>query len=119
MANTGDISQETYEKLLSCSNKYATAIRTENGRITLNTNKLKQVAKQRGIDTKATIKQTLALKKQEWLQWKNKIENYNGTLLDSIETKYDDIDALQAEITQYELLVNSLDNATFVPLSSV
>lgn len=112
LADTGNISQETYEKLLSCSEDYATAIKTENGRITLNTNKLKQVAKQRGIDTKATIKETLAIKKQEWLQWKNKIENYNGTLLDSIETKYDDIDALQAEITQYELLVNSLDNAT-------
>ena len=112
LADTGNISQETYEKLLSCSKDYVTSIRTENGRITVNTNKLKQVAKQRGIDTKATIKQTLAIKKQEWLQWKNKIENYNGTLLDSIETKYDDINALQAEITQYELLVNSLDNAT-------
>lgn len=112
LADTGNISQETYEKLLSCSKDYATAIRTENGRITLNTTKLKQVAKQRQLDTKATIKETLAIKKQEWLQWKNKIENYNGTLLDSIETKYDDIDALQAEITQYELLVNSLDNAT-------
>ena len=112
IANTGDVSQETYEKLLSCSAKYSTALRTENGRITVNTTKLKQVAKQRQLDTKATIKETLAIKKQEWLQWKNKIENYNGTLLDSIITKYDDIDALQAEITQYELLVNSLDNAT-------
>lgn len=112
LSNTGNIQQETYEKLLSCSSKYSTAIRTENGRITLNTTKLKQVAKSRQLDTKETIRQTLALKKQEWIQWKNKIENYNGTLLDSIEIKYGDIDALQAEITQYELLVNSLDNAS-------
>ncbi len=112
LSDTGNIQQETYEKLLSCSAKYSTAIRTENGRITLNTTKLKQVAKSRQLDTKETIRQTLAIKKQEWIQWKNRIENYNGTLLDSIETKYNDIDALQAEITQYELLVNSLDNAT-------
>lgn len=112
LSDTGNIQQETYEKLIACSAKYSTAIRTENGRITLNTTKLKQVAKSRQLDTKETIRQTLAIKKQEWIQWKNRIENYNGTLLDSIETKYNDIDALQAEITQYELLVNSLDNAT-------
>lgn len=112
LSDTGNIQQETYEKLLSCSAKYSTAIRTENGRITLNTTKLKQVAKSRQLDTKETIRQTLALKKQEWIQWKNRIENYNGTLLENIENTYGDIDALQQQITQYELLVNSLDNAT-------
>ncbi|MCM1160640.1 MAG: phage tail tape measure protein [Roseburia sp.] len=112
LSDTGNIQQETYEKFISCSSKYATAIKTENGRITVNTTKLKQVAKSRQLDTKEAIRQTLALKKQEWIQWKNRIENYNGTLLDSIEIKYGDIDALQAEITQYELLVNSLDNAS-------
>lgn len=112
LSDTGNIQQETYEKLLSCSSKYSTAIRTENGRITLNTTKLKQVAKSRQLDTKETIRQTLAIKKQEWIQWKNRIENYNGTLLENIENTYGDIDALQQQITQYELLVNSLDNAT-------
>lgn len=111
LSDTGNIQQETYEKLLSCSAKYSTAIRTENGRITVNTTKLKQVAKSRQLDTKETIRQTLALKKQEWIQWKNKIDNFNGSLLESIEEKYDDIDVLQSEITQYELLVNSIDNA--------
>ena len=112
LSDTGNIQQETYAKLLSCSSKYSVAIRTENGRITLNTTKLKQVAKSRQIDTEEVIRQTLALKKQEWIQWNNKIENYNGTLLDSIEIKHDDIDVLQRQITQYELLVNSLDNAS-------
>lgn len=112
LSDTGNIQEETYEKLLSCSAKYATAIRTENGRITVNTSKLKAVAKSRQLDTKEAIKQTLALKKQEWVQWNNDIENYNGTLLDSITANYENIDSLQQQITQYELLVNSVDEAS-------
>lgn len=111
MSDTGNIQEETYEKLLSCSSKYSTAIRTENGRITVNTSKLKAVAKSRQLDTKEAIRQTLALKKQEWVQWNQGIENYNGTLLENIETTYGDIDALQSQITQYELLANSVDDA--------
>ena len=109
LKDTANVSEETYTKLLACSSKYSAAIRTENGRITLNTTKLKQVAKQRQLDTKATIKETLALKKQEWLQWRNKMSIFNGELLTSIEEKYDDIGALEAEITQYELLMNTID----------
>lgn len=112
LSDTGNIQEETYEKLLSCSSKYSTAIRTENGRITVNTSKLKAVAKSRQLDTKEAIRQTLALKKQEWVQWNQGIENYNGTLLENIETTYGDIDALQHQITQYELLVNSVDEAS-------
>lgn len=112
LSDTGNIQEETYEKLLSCSAKYATAIRIENGRITVNTSKLKAVAKSRQLDTKEAIKQTLALKKQEWVQWNNDIENYNGTLLDSITANYENIDSLQQQITQYELLVNSVDEAS-------
>lgn len=112
LSDTGNIQEKTYAKLLSCSAKYSTAIRTENGRITVNTSKLKAVAKSRQLDTKEAIKQTLALKKQEWVQWNNNIENYNGTLLDSITINYENIDALQQQITQYELLANSLDNAS-------
>ena len=112
LSDTGNIQEETYEKLLSCSSKYSTAIRTENGRITVNTSKLKQVAKSRQLDTKEAIRQTLALKKQEWVQWNQGIENYNGTLLENIENTYGDIDALQSQITQYELLANSVDNAS-------
>ena len=112
LSDTGNIQQETYAKLLSCSSKYSVAIRTENGRITLNTTKLKQVAKARQLDAEETIRQTLALRKQEWLQWANNIDNYNGTLLESITSKYNDIDALQNEITQYELLANSVNEAS-------
>lgn len=112
MSDTGNVQQETYEKLLSCSAKYSTAIRTENGRITVNATKLKAVAKSRQLDTKEAIRQTLALKKQEWVQWNQGIENYNGTLLENIVNTYGDIDALQAQITQYELLAGSLDDAS-------
>lgn len=112
MSDTGNVQQETYERLLSCSAKYSTAIRTENGRITVNATKLKAVAKSRQLDTKEAIRQTLALKKQEWVQWNQGIENYNGTLLENIVNTYGDIDALQAQITQYELLAGSLDDAS-------
>lgn len=111
MSDTGNIQQETYSKLISCSSKYSTAIKTENGHITVNTTKLKAVAKSRQMDTKEAIKQTLALKKQEWVQWNNNIENYNGTLLENIQNTYGDIDALQQQITQFELLSNSIDDA--------
>lgn len=112
LSDTGNIQEETYAKLLSCSAKYSTAIRTENGRITVNASKLKAVAKSRQLDTKEAIRQTLALKKQEWVQWNQGIENYNGTLLENIEMNYEDIDSLQKQITQYELLVNSIDEAS-------
>jgi len=111
LTDTDNIQEETYSKLISCSSKYTTAIRTENGRITVNTSKLKAVAKSRQMDTKEAIKQTLALKKQEWVQWNNNIENYNGTLLENIQNTYGDIDALQSQITQFELLSNSIDEA--------
>lgn len=112
LSDTGNVQQETYEKLLSCSLKYAAAVKNENGLITINTEKLKQVASSRQLDTKEAIQQSLALKKQEWVQWNNNIENYNGTLLENITANYENIDALQAEITQYELLANSIDNTS-------
>lgn len=112
LTDTDNIQEETYSKLISCSSKYTTAIRTENGRITVNASKLKAVAKSRQLDTKEAIRQTLALKKQEWVQWNQGIENYNGTLLENIEMNYEDIDSLQKQITQYELLVNSIDEAS-------
>ena len=112
LSDTGNVQQGTYEKLLSCSSKYAAAIKTENGLITVNTAKLEQVAKSRQMDTREAILQALALKKQEWVQWSNNIENYNGTLLDTIKSNYDNIDVLQSEITQYELLANSINNTS-------
>lgn len=112
LADTGNIQQETYEKLVSCSEKYASALRTENGHITVNTSRLNQIAQSRQTDAKEAIRQTLALKKQEWIQWNNGIDNYNGSLLENIQTTYGSIDALQSQITQFELLANAVDNSS-------
>lgn len=112
LADTGNIQQETYEKLVSCSEKYASALRTENGHITVNTSRLNQIAQSRQTDAKEAIRQTLALKKQEWIQWNNGIDNYNGSLLENIQTTYESIDALQSQITQFELLANAVDNSS-------
>lgn len=110
LSDTGNISQKTYENLLSCSQKYSTAIVKENGRITLNTARLKAVAKSRAIDTKAAIQETLALKRQQWIMWANNIAVYKDQTLESVMANYDNIDSLQAEISQYALLEQQLDN---------
>lgn len=110
LSDTGNISQKTYENLLSCSQKYSTAIVKENGRIKLNTAKLKAVAKSRAIDTKAAIQETLALKRQQWIMWANNIAVYKDQTLESVMANYDNIDSLQAEISQYALLEQQLDN---------
>ncbi len=112
LSDTGSIQESTYEKLFSCSSKYSTAVKSENGHITVNTTKLKQAAQARRSDVREAIRQTLALKKQEWVQWNNGIDNYNGSLLENIETTYGSIDALQEQITQLELLSNSVDEAS-------
>lgn len=112
LADTGNIQQETYDKLVSCSEKYASALRTENGHITVNTSRLNQIAQSRQTDAKEAICQALALKKQEWAQWNSGIDNYNGSLLENIQTTYGSIDALQSQITQFELLANAVDNSS-------
>ena len=112
LADTGNIQQETYEKLVSCSEKYASALRIENGHITVNTSRLNQIAQSRQTDAKEAIRQALALKKQEWAQWNSGIDNYNGSLLENIQTTYGSIDALQSQITQFELLANAVDNSS-------
>lgn len=112
VADTTNVSEESYESLIKYSDKYSTAISRQNGKIKINETKLKQVAKARQADTEEVIKHTIQLKQQEWMQWQLDISNYNDQLLSSIETKYGDIDALQQEITSYQLLAQELENCS-------
>lgn len=112
LSNTGDVSQETYAKLLSCSAKYSTSLKTESGRLTINRQKLLAVAKSRSNETKQTIKQISAQKKLEYLEQAQKLSIYDNQLIDTTSDTYLNIEALQSEIAQYDLLAQGLDNAT-------
>ena len=110
--STGQISEETYTKLLSCSSKYSSAVKTENGRLTINKSKLKATALMRSNETKKTIQQVKAQKQLEYLKKAKELNVYNNTLLDTTSETYDNVTALQNQITQLSMLTEQLNTAT-------
>lgn len=112
LKDTANVSQESYEKLLACSSKYSAALKTESGRLVVNKNKLLAVAKSRSKDQKETIKQAVAQKKLEYLKQSKYLKVYDNQLIDTTSDTYDNINAIQEEITQYQLLAEQLDSAT-------
>lgn len=112
LQSTGQISEETYTKLLSCSSKYSAAVKTENGRLTINKSKLKATALMRSNETKKTIQQVKAQKQLEYLKKAKELNIYNNTLLDTTSETYDNVTALQDQITQLSMLTEQLNTAT-------
>lgn len=112
LQSTGQISEETYTKLLSCSSKYSAAVKTENGRLTINKSKLKATALMRSNETKKTIQQVKAQKQLEYLKKAKELNVYNNTLLDTTSETYDNVTALQNQITQLSMLTEQLNTAT-------
>lgn len=112
LQSTGQISEETYTKLLSCSSKYSAAVKTENGRLTINKSKLKATAIMRSNETKKTIQQVKAQKQLEYLKKAKELNIYNNTLLDTTSETYDNVTALQDQITQLSMLTEQLNTAT-------
>lgn len=112
LQSTGQISEETYTKLLSCSSKYSAAVKTENGRLTINKSKLKATAIMRSNETKKTIQQVKAQKQLEYLKKAKELNIYNNTLLDTTSDTYDNVTALQDQITQLSMLTEQLNTAT-------
>lgn len=112
LRSTGQISEETYTKLLSCSSKYSAAVKTENGRLTINKSKLKATAIMRSNETKKTIQQVKAQKQLEYLKKAKELNIYNNTLLDTTSETYDNVTALQNQITQLSMLTEQLNTAT-------
>ena len=112
LQSTGQISEETYTKLLSCSSKYSAAVKTENGRLTINKSKLKATALMRSNETKKTIQQVKAQKQLEYLKKAKELNIYNNTLLDTTSETYDNVTALQNQITQLSMLTEQLNTAT-------
>ena len=112
LQSTGQISEETYTKLLKCSSKYSSAVKTENGRLTINKSKLKATALMRSNETKKTIQQVKAQKQLEYLKKAKELNIYNNTLLDTTSETYDNVTALQNQITQLSMLTEQLNTAT-------
>ena len=112
LSSTGDISEESYSKLLKCSSKYSAAVKIENGRLVINKSRLRAVALQRARDTKATIQQVRSQKLLQYLKHSKEMGVYDAILQETTFDTYDNVDALRDQITQLDLLYSQLDKTT-------
>lgn len=112
LSSTGDVSEESYSKLLKCSRKYSAAVKIENGRLVINKSRLRAVALQRARDTKATIKQVRSQKLLQYLKHSKEMGVYDTILQETTSDTYDNADALKDQITQLDLLYSQLDKTT-------
>ena len=112
LADTKNVSMETYEKLIAESEDYSRALKIEAGRIVVDNQKLKMVNKTRTESIKKEIKEASTLKKLEWIQNAKKLQQYNFQQTDLNEGIWETCDALQAEISQFDILVQGIDAAS-------
>lgn len=112
LSSTGDVSEESYSKLLKCSRKYSAAVKIENGRLVINKSRLRAVALQRARDTKATIKQVRSQKLLQYLKHSKEMGVYDTVLQETTSDTYENADALRDQITQLDLLYSQLDKTT-------
>lgn len=112
LADVKNVSQETYSSLISLSSKYGSALTIQNGRLTVNRNKLLAIANMRAKERQQTLKQATAYKKLELLKRYKELKAYDIQLKETTTDTYEQVIALQEEITQLDLLSNSLEQAT-------
>ena len=112
LADTRNMSAETYNKLVSHSQKYANAISIENGRLVVNRARLLAIANSRVKEQRETLKQVSNYKKLEYLKRYRELKVYDNQLIDTTTDTYANVAALQDQITQLDLLSNQLDIAS-------
>ena len=112
LADTRNMSAETYATLISHSQKYANTISIENGRLVVNRDRLYSVAESRVKEQKETLKQVSNLKKLEYLKHYRELKMYDDKIIDTTSDTYQNALALQDQITQLDLLSNQLDIAS-------
>ena len=112
LSDTKDVSIETYEKLTSVSEDYSRALKIEAGRIVVDNQKLKMVNKTRTESIKKEIKEASTLKKLEWINNAKKLQRYNFQQNDLNAYIWETCDALQQEISQFDILVQGIDAAS-------
>ena len=109
LADVKNVSAESYEALLSYSNKYASALTIQNGRLTVNRSKIIAVANSRNKERQQTLKQATAYKKLELIKRYKELKLYDTELKTTTQDTYDQIAALEQEITELDLLSNTLE----------
>ena len=112
ISDTGNVSMETYEKLIAKSEGYSRALKIEAGRIVVDNQKLKMVNKTRTESIKKEIKEASTLKKIEWITNAKKLQQYNFQQNDLNSFIWETCNALQEEISQFDLLVQGIDAAS-------
>lgn len=112
ISDTGNVSMETYEKLIAKSEGYSRALKIEAGRIVVDNQKLKMVNKTRTESIKKEIKEASTLKKIEWITNAKKLQQYNFQQSDLNSFIWETCNALQEEISQFDLLVQGIDAAS-------
>ena len=111
-SNTKNVGEDVYTSLLSHSNKYSNALVSQNGRLEINKNRLLATADARVKEQRSTLRQVAVMKKLEYLKKYKELKMYDMELVDSQSETYKEAMALQEEITQLDLLSNSLEQAT-------
>lgn len=112
LADIKNVDQKAYASLISHSKEYSSALTIQNGRLTVNRSKLLAIANTRAKERQQTLKQASAYKKLELLKHYKELKIYDDQLIDTTDDTYEQVFALQEEITQLDLLSNSLEQAT-------
>lgn len=119
LASSGTITVDQYNKMIAASEEYASALQVEGEQITFNSRQVRAIAKERANETKNTLKQAQAQVKMQYSQQHNQLRRLLGDLKDlnaeKVEQYKTDIESLQnlsKQITQYDLLVAQIDQAT-------
>ena len=112
LADTKKVSIETYESLIEKSDDYSRALKIEAGQIVVDNQKLKMINKTRTESIKKEVKEASTLKKLEWINNAKKLQQYNFQQNDLNEGIWETCNALQDEISQFDLLVQGIDAAS-------
>lgn len=110
---------EQYKEMIGVSTEYASALRMEADGIRFDSTQVRQLTKQRLEDKKATLEEARSQAKLEYAKLhknlKTAIGDYKTLTKEKIELHRAEIDGLvskQKEITQYDLLIEQIDEAT-------
>ena len=125
-ANPGSISIEDYQRLIGYSSDYASVLRVEADRMTVDRKKLTDLAKARAKDTSETLRSAKAqrqldyrnqLKQLEtlvsaYIDYRNVQQYKNAEVYNEIKSTYESLNSIQAQIQNYHLLEMQLLNTT-------
>lgn len=119
VSSSGSLTVEQYQKIVGMSNEYASALRVEADRVAFDGKQIRAIARERAADEKATLKEAQAQTKLQYVKEHNKLrlmlKDYQGLTAEKVRANQETLNhvlGLSREITQYDLLIAQLDEAT-------